>query len=124
MVEIRPTVSSDLAQISTEPLPFRIKAMTGLVDGRVIGVAGIGYRPDGTILAFAELTEEARAHRFALHRASVKFLAGLRAQGVKRLVATADPEFAAAQRWLQRLGFVRQEDERVWVWSSKPTPTR
>lgn len=144
-VEIRPTVAADFAEISSNPLPFRVKAMTGVlhedgpdgpdVVGRVIGIAGIGYRPDGVVFLFADLTDAARAHKFALHRAALRFLAEVRSSGFTRLVATADPQFAAAQRWLKRLGFnrlVREdeqgrpvEDEKVWVLtcSNKPAAT-
>ena len=135
VVEIRPTVAADFAALSKNPLPFRVKAMTGVlhqdgpdgpdVDGRVIGIAGIGFRPDGIVIAFADLTEEARAHKVALHRAARRFLAEAQRTGFVRLVATGDPQSAAAQRWLDHLGFKRLmrddaqgrpvEDEKVWV---------
>jgi N-acetylglutamate synthase-like GNAT family acetyltransferase len=119
-VTIRPTVADDLALLTDEPLPFRIRALTAEIDGKVAGVAGISFLPNGTVVAMAELTDDMRRHKFTLHRAAVKFLADVRASGIRELVATADPCFPAAERWLRRLGFQQVDkpgaDRQIWVW--------
>ncbi|MCC6172073.1 MAG: GNAT family N-acetyltransferase [Gammaproteobacteria bacterium] len=125
---VRPTTSADVTELTGEAPPFRIRAWSGVAGGRVIGIGGLAYMPDGTIVAFAHLTPEARAQKFALHRAALKLLAEMEAHGVRRLVATADPDFAAAERWLTRLGFRRDpRHEKVWIWicsSSSAVTTR
>lgn len=119
-VTIRPTIADDLPALTPEPLPFRIKAITGLIDDQIVGVGGIAYLPSGTVVAMAELTDTARKHKFTLHRAAVKFLAEVRASGIREIVATADPCFPAAERWLRRLGFQQvnrpNADRQIWVW--------
>ena len=56
-VTLRPTVAADLPHVIGEVLPHRIQAITALFGDRVIGLGGIGFRPDGTAIAFAQLTE-------------------------------------------------------------------
>lgn len=111
---VRPTVAADVAALGFEA-PFRFKGLTGLVGDRVVGVAGVGYQPEGGLIAFAQLTDECRAHRVTLHRAALRFLASLE---VRELVALADPKVPAATAWLERLGFkpVTRNGEQVWLW--------
>lgn len=104
--------------------PFRIKALTGILDGRVIGIAGVGFPADGVVIAFADLTDAVRAHRFALHRAALRFLAQVGSSGIARLVATSDPHSVVAGRWLKRLGFSFSHadvltERSVWVWLAR-----
>lgn len=115
-VEVRPTVAADLPALTSEPLPFRIKALTGVQDGAIIGIGGLGFTPDGTVIGFAELTAAARACKFALHRTALRVLAEARAAGVREIIVSADPAFEAAQRWLDRLGF-EPLSGRLWRWT-------
>lgn len=121
MIEFRPTVAADLPALTSEPLPFRIRAQTAVIDGHVEGVAGIGYMPDGTVCAFAQMTDELRRHPFALHRAALRFLDGVKKAGIRELIAVADPDIKRAEPWMQRLGFdlIERNGARIYRW---PTP--
>lgn len=124
-VLLRPTRPDDLPHVIGEPLPWRIRALTGEVDGRVIGVGGLAHLPGGAVVAWAALTDEARHYKVALHRAGLRMMREAKTAGYKRVVASADPQSAAALRWLLRLGFDPiddgQADQRdgghsVFVW--------
>lgn len=117
-VEIRPTVAADLPHLTAAPLPWRIKAMTGLVDGEIVGVAGIGFPLNGAIVAFAQLTPAARAHKFALHRAALRFLDECAREGIAEIVALPDVAVPGAESWLRHLGFtpLARNGQQVWVW--------
>jgi len=65
-VELRPTIAEDLAYVIAVPLPHRIRAVTALADGKVIGVGGIAHRPDGTVVAFAAMLDEFRKYPAAV----------------------------------------------------------
>ena len=54
-VILRPTVLSDLPHAIGEPLPYRIRAITALVEGRVIGLGGVAFPPRGPAIAFVQL---------------------------------------------------------------------
>lgn len=110
-VTLRPTLPDDLPHVIGEPLPFRIKAITGEIDGKVIGVGGLAFLPGGTVVAWAALTDEARRAKVSLHRAGLRLMQEARAAGFKRVVASADAESPAAVRWLARLGFELIDDD-------------
>jgi N-acetylglutamate synthase-like GNAT family acetyltransferase len=120
-VEFRPTVSADLPHLTDKLLPFRIKAITALIDGRVAGVGGIGFMPSGTVVALAQMTDELRGHRFALHRAARKFMAEVKESGIRELVTLADHDISGADNWLRHLGFepMVRNGVRIWVWQTR-----
>lgn len=117
-VALRPTVAADLVGLLERPLPHRIQAITAEIDGRVLGVGGLGFRPDGTVFAFVEMTDEARKYPAAIHRAGLATMAMIRRAGVPVVVALAQPGNPAADRWLLRLGFrlVDVAGEQAYVW--------
>jgi hypothetical protein len=111
-VTLRPTIPSDLPHCIAEPLPHRIRCITAeLEDGTIIGLGGLGYRAEGIVEVFAQLTDEARRHPIALHRAGLMVMAMLRESGVAKAIATTGESFEAGQRWLLRLGFVEAAEE-------------
>lgn len=121
-VTIRPSRRSDVHLVSDEPLPWRIKALTGEIDGRVVAVGGLTFLPGGTVAAFAALTDEARACKVSLHRAGLRLMREAKESGIKRVVASADSKSEVAMRWLLRLGFepVESDNERTtFVWRSE-----
>jgi N-acetylglutamate synthase-like GNAT family acetyltransferase len=120
-VEFRPTVSGDLPHLTDKPLPFRIKAITALIDGRVAGVGGIGFMPTGAVVALAQMTDELRRHKFALHRAARKFMAEVKESGIRELVTLADQDITGAENWLHHLGFEPMERNgvRIWQWQTR-----
>lgn len=117
-VEFRPTVAADIAALVTEPLPHRIRCVTALLDGEVVGVGGLGYRPDGTAIAFAHITDALRRHPVAVHRAGRLGMALIRSSGVPMVIAEAQVGNPAAERWLRHFGFELTElgGRKAFVW--------
>jgi hypothetical protein len=119
-VELRPSVPDDFAELADllgGPHPFRARSLTALVDGKVIGIGGLVYRPNGEVWASVVMREEARRYPAAIHRAGLAAVRMMRAAGVRRVLASSENRPAAA-RWLLRLGF-RQCGE-VYVWQPDP----
>lgn len=122
-VTLRPTIPADLAHVIGEPLPYRIRAITALVDDRVIGMGGIAFPPHGPAIAFVQLAPasrqdargdaertaasipEARRYPIAFHRAGLMAMEMIRNSPITQVVATADAGSEIAVRWLKRLGF-------------------
>jgi hypothetical protein len=119
-VALRPTLPEDLAQVISEPLPFRIKAITAHVDGRVLGIGGLGYLPNGIVGAFVAMNEEGRNYPVAIHRAGLAAMEMIRQSGERRVVAIADHFIPAAERWLERLGFeaVTVDGVTAYIWQA------
>lgn len=117
-VTFRPTRAEDLPACIGEPLPFRIRAITALAGDQVIAIGGIGYKPDGTVVAFAQLNDPMRLYPAAIHRAGILGMALIRASGVPLVIAEAQPDNPATERWLLYHGFVPIEigDAMAFVW--------
>jgi RimJ/RimL family protein N-acetyltransferase len=151
-VILRPTIPEDLPQVIGEPLPYRIRAITALLlpaaergaglaaptpvasaaeakaNGKVIGIGGIAFPPDGTVWAFVQQSAEAKRYPVAFHRAGLAAMKMIRAAGLGEVRATADRDNEAALRWLRRLGFVeagpRTSDGKVaFIWRGAPAPS-
>ncbi len=122
-IEVRPTVAADLPALTSEPLPFRIKALTAVQDGAIIGIGGIGFTPAGDVVAFAELTPAARTAKVTLHRTARRVLADASAAGIREIVASCEPTFEAGNRWLDRLGF-KPAGGRLWIWTCTTSPAK
>jgi hypothetical protein len=119
-VQLRPTIPADLPQVTHETLPIRIRAITAELDGRVLGIGGIGYRTDGVVIGFAAINEEFRLYPAAIHRAGLAMMKVIRESGVPQVIALADQRIEAADRWLERLGFrvCFERGVRLYVWRS------
>lgn len=117
-VTLRPTVAADLPHLIAQPLPHRIQAITAVAGDQVVGIGGIGFRPDGTVIAFVAMSDEAKRYPVAIHRAGLMAMDMIRRARVPVVVAEAQPGNPAAARWLERLGFKACElaGERVYVW--------
>jgi RimJ/RimL family protein N-acetyltransferase len=124
-VILRPAMPEDLPHVIGESLPFRIKAITMLAGDQVLGVGGIAFRPEGIIEAFVQQVPEAKRYPVAFHRAGLMAMMMIRESGLHEVMATADSDDAAAQRWLKRLGFMpvdaRPRDGKLpFVWKRGP----
>lgn len=117
-VRLRPTVADDIPSLTSDPLPARIQGITAEVDGQVIGLGGLSYRPNGTVIAFAWISETARKYPLAIHRAGRMAMDLIRGSRLPMVVAEAEPGNPAAERWLERLGFVARDvsGQCVYVW--------
>jgi len=119
---IRPTIRADCEAFYGKALPYRIKAYTGLIDGEVVAIGGIGFPPEGPAIGFADLKDIARQWPYAveLHRFARRVIAEAKAAGVPRIVAKADTSIEAAARWLERLGFEPLTDEgALFIWRQR-----
>jgi N-acetylglutamate synthase-like GNAT family acetyltransferase len=90
-------------------------AFTGEVDGEIVGIGGLSY-VGGDVVAFADLTDEARAHPVTLHRFALQVMKEARKRGHRVVFASADKMTPAAARWLAHLGFQKQEDRNLYQW--------
>lgn len=123
-VVLRPTVASDLPQLVAMPLPHRIRAITAVLPGEdgeaetILGFGGIGYRPDGTAIAFAVMTDAFRKYPVAVHRAGLMGMKLIRDSGLRIVVAEAEEGNPAAEPWLLRFGFRPRviSGRRAFVW--------
>ena len=118
---VRPSVAEDIPLFFDEPLPWRIKGLTGFIDGEPVGIGGIAFPPEGGPWVFSSFKEEARAYPIEMHRAGLRLMKELRDQGVHSVRATVDEGIPAAERWLRRLGFKptdRIDGTVVWTWHS------
>lgn len=118
-VELRPATAADLASFLPDATPYRVQAIAGILEGEVIGIGGLIYRPDGVWAAIA-LSEEARRYKVAMQRAARMTLAMAIAAGVTCVFAKAEAGRAGASEWLLRLGFrptvLAVTGEPVFVW--------
>jgi hypothetical protein len=121
-VRLRPTIASDLPEIIGEPLPFRIRAITVLVDDRVVGMGGIAFPPNGPVIAFVQQAADARHYRVAFDRAGLQAMRMIGDSGVMHVIATTGRYDPTAIRWIERLGFVRSavqplDDRLLFEWN-------
>lgn len=116
---VSPTTRADFDELEKPP-PYRLFGLTARNEhGDIIGIGGIAYLEDGRKLAFADLTDEARHHKVALHKAGHAIMKMVRAKGIKCVIATASKDVGpAAERWLARFGFNPEmhSNQTVWVW--------
>lgn len=136
-VALRPTILSDLSVVIGEPLPYRIKAITAVLqpspdqgEGEtILGVGGLAFPPNGPVWAFVQATQEAKRYPVAFHRAGLAAMEMIRKSGIREVVATCDEDNAAAVRWLVRLGFAPGELQNipgkiVWFWHLSSSAVR
>ncbi|HXI76103.1 MAG TPA: hypothetical protein VNH21_03150 [Steroidobacteraceae bacterium] len=117
-VTFRPTIPADIPFLTNRPLPSRIQAITAEIEGRIIGLGGFAFQPDGTVIAFAEISDEARKYPVAIHRAGLMAMDLIARSRRQFVVAEAQPGNPAAERWLLRLGFTPTEimGRKAYVW--------
>jgi hypothetical protein len=116
---LSPTTQSDIDAMTVVPLGHRIRAETARVGDEIVGVAGFSHLPDGSLCAFAFLTDAARKRKIQLHKQALRGISDARARGAKRIIALASPDIPGAAKWLDRLGFspVLAGDQTIYVWS-------
>lgn len=125
-ISIRPTIPSDLSAVVGEPLPFRIRALTVLDGERVLGIGGIGFPPNGPVIAFVQQAPDAHKYPVSFHRAGLAAMKLIQESGVAEVISTADADNPKALAWLERLGFARQQnigDRALFVWRRDAVPT-
>lgn len=86
-------------------------AFAGLVDGRVVGCAGVVRLSSHRGHAWALLGRVPPKRFAAVHKAIARFLDR---QALRRLETAVDSDFAAGHRWAGMLGFVREGRMRAY----------
>jgi N-acetylglutamate synthase-like GNAT family acetyltransferase len=114
-VVLRPARAEDFAALVPDPLPWRIKAVAAEVDGKVVGIGGLVYRPDG-VWASVVIADEGRRYKVALYRAAKQVLADARKSKIRKVFAVAEAGRHGAEAFLLRLGFEPVEGSDVFVW--------
>lgn len=112
-VAFRPATAADFAVLFDRPIPHRVRAIAAELDGALLGVGGITFRPEG-VFAFAQFTAAFKLYPAAVHRAGIAGMALIRDAGVATVIAEAQPDNPAAERWLRRFGF--EPEGAVFVW--------
>jgi hypothetical protein len=112
-VSIRPTIPSDLPVVIGEPLPFRVRTITLLIDDEVKAIGGLAFPPGGPVCAFMQQTNDLKKYPVAIHRAGLAGMALIRASGLREVVATAESANAKALRWLRHFGFVEAHQQPI-----------
>lgn len=80
----------------------RSDAFTGLVNGVPVVCSGCLELWENRAIAWALFASAAGRNMVAVHRAVARYLAQAK---WRRIEATVDPDFDAAQRWIRALGF-------------------
>lgn len=105
-VVLRPATAADFERFTGNTPPYRCRAWTGELDGKILGMGGICYPPNTVVpVMWADFSDEGRRYALTLHRAGLQVMARFVAQH-RRLTCVADQTVPAAPRWLKRLGFI------------------
>lgn len=112
---IRPATREDILQVHPR-VPCRMRALAVEGDGKLLGVGGLLFQPDGLVVAFVAYVEGVKGQNVAvtLHKAGLKTMQMARDLGLRRVVASAELSIPAAERWLVRLGF--EPFDGAWIW--------
>lgn len=82
------------------------RAVSAILNGRVIGIAGIGKVRDGVGRGWVFLSDEARKHPIFLHRTVKRGLdLAFKELGLETIEVAVEDCFETGIRWAERLGF-------------------
>lgn len=121
-IVVTPATAQDVADATlalygqSQIPPVRIRALAAKIDGKVVGIGGIAFMPNGTRVAFCDIANEVRDYKMALHKAGLATIKLADELGIRRLVATTITGVPAAPRWLERLGFCKDNIDGVDVY--------
>lgn len=112
---IRQATREDIMQVYPQ-LPCRMRGLVIERDGKLQAIGGLLFREDGLVVACLSFVGGAAAKDFAvtLHKAGLLMMRMAKDMGLRRVVASADLNYPAAERWLARLGF--EPFEGNWLW--------
>ena len=114
---VRPATREDIEAFSTRPNKPSIKACVGVLDGKIVALAGVAFSK-GRWFAFCDLLPEARPFKFTLARNAIRGMEELKKQGVRFIFAAADPNEPGSERWLESLGFRIDPKTQLYRWSA------
>lgn len=86
-------------------------AWSGMIDGRVVGCAGVWPIWEGRASTWALFGEIPKPQWLRLHRHVLRVLERAHGLGYWRIEAAVDAGFAPGRRWVSALGFVNETPE-------------
>ena len=119
--ELKPATKGDFETLMGISPPYRIRAYSGYLGDELIGIGGFAFMPDGTVAAFAKLTDTARQYPMFLHKAGIFVMGKASEFGIRRASTVAQAEIKPARKWLSLLGFQPEiiEDMEIWIWQTQ-----
>ena len=112
-LEVRPTTRQDFIDFHGVPPPYRMRALTALEDGTVIGIAGLQY-VNGNLIAFSDTCPAIKSRKKFLMRFA-KTAMQMCEEETRPIYAIADENEPTAPRWLARHGFTNIESD-LYLW--------
>lgn len=120
--KLRSLTEQDFIDICGEAPLFTVRGWAGVTpDGRLLGVGGLAFLPDGTVAMFMKATDECREkYKLFLHKAGRKAIDLAIEMKIPRVGALTEDKVPAAKRWLERLGFKSfvKHGHEVWIWQN------
>lgn len=105
-ITYRPSTPEDFVTYLGEMPHARVRAFTGLVDGKIVAIGGIAYLKNGTPLAWLDADDIVREkYKLSLVRAAKEVMRDHIKRGFQTVNSICDPDMEAAPRFLERLGF-------------------
>jgi hypothetical protein len=94
-----------------------VRGIVGLLDGKVVGIAGVCFDHDN-IIVFSEFKEEARKYKKSIVKAALMVYEIMQRYSI--VYAVANKQEKGAKRLMARFGFefveVNSEGEEVYRW--------
>jgi hypothetical protein len=116
MVTVRRATKEDIESFSSARGKPSIKAWCGVNDdGVIIGLGGLAYK-EGRWFAFCDLTPEARKYKITIAKMGRQVMRDAVAGKHKFVYAGVDTSEPMAARWVESLGFRRQEHSGLYLW--------
>ena len=115
---LRSITKEDIEVFSEAPNPT-IKGVAWTLDGETVGMAGIAWYPTA-VMGFSNIKDEMRPHltSMAVGRGIMQVRDLIRSCKAP-VYATAEPKEPTAPALLERLGFIRsEENEGFYIWRS------
>ena len=105
-MEIRPATAADLAKFYGKPVAKSVRGYVGIIEGRVVGAAGVYYDGDN-LVAFSEMSDEVKSRRKDIVRMT-RLVMGMIMD--KKLPVIALCMTDASAKFLEKLGFKKECD--------------
>lgn len=115
-LELRALTKADIEVFSEAPNPT-IKGVAWRLDGETVGIAGLAYYKNA-VMGFSNIKDEMRPFLKSITTArGIMRVRGLIMECKAPVYATAAPEEPTSPALLERLGFIRsEENEGLYLW--------
>jgi hypothetical protein len=124
---IRPSTQEDFLQYFGDLPPYRVRSLTGLRDGRILAIAGVGFPPGGAPILFMDIEPEAREYKMIICKTALRFMNMIKRLNIPLIVATIQQDNQVFKDFASRFGFkdtgVVVEGEEIWRWDISNSDT-